>query len=191
MVKRVKFFALAAAVAFALVPAPSMAMGLLSHAQLNALKRLPFRAVVPDEVPRGFRLVFFRVTPRSPQSYVLAYRRSDGAYLIFAGQAAPAGSSSQEYAEAFAQRMRQSGAAYASGSGYSGQFEARQTNADAQANNDDVGAASFTRTGNCYLGYADPTQSTISNAVFAAEGCGLGEQVELLTQGYQELTPVR
>jgi hypothetical protein len=188
---RVKFFAFAAAVAFALVPAPSMAMGQLSPAQLNALKRLPFRAVVPDEVPRGFRLVFFRVHAGSPQSYVVAYRRSDGAYLIFGGKAAPAGSSSQEYAEAFAQRMRQSGAAYASGSGYSGQFEARTTNADAQANNDDVGAASFARNGNCYLGYADPTQATIGGAVFAAEGCGLGEQVEILTRGYQELTPVR
>jgi hypothetical protein len=188
---RVKFFAFAAAVAFALVPLPSMAMGQLSPAQLSALKRLPFRAVVPDAVPRGFRLVFFRVNARTPQSYVVAYRRSDGAYLIFAGKAAPPGSSTQEYAEQFAQRVRQSGASYATGSGSSGQFEARTTNADAQANNDDVGAASFTRNGNCYLGYADPTQATIANAVFAAEGCGLGEQVEILTQGYQELTPVR
>jgi len=188
--------ALVGAIALSLPAGPGAAQhagpGGLSASQVSALRRLPFQAVVPERLPRGFTLKTFDV---HSNSYRLVYQRADGATLFFGGstggkQPAPAGKKPRGFFQKLAASVSHVGSSSKSSNddNTSGEYEKHQT--AVKADNAYTGTASFTVAGSCRQGTSDPANAQITNATFSAGGCGLGNRLEYLTTSYRSLRPV-
>jgi|GEM_PF-7116464 len=189
--------ALVGAVALSLPAGPGAAQhsgpGGLSASQVSALRRLPFQAVVPDRLPRGFTLKTFDV---HSNSYRLVYQRADGATLFFGGstggkQPAPAEKKPRGFFQKIAASVSHAGSSSKSSNddSTSGEYERHQTSV-VKADNPYAGTATFVAAGSCRQGSGDTSNAQITNATFSAGGCGLGNRLEYLTTSYRSLRPV-